>query len=55
MAHLFRNRRRFNEDISLWDVSSVSNMGYMFQGASSFNIDLSRCDVSNVEDMQVRG
>ena len=41
----------FNQDISTWDVSNVTNMYGMFSGASSFNQDLSAWDVSNVTDM----
>ena len=31
----------FNQDIGLWDVSSVTNRTYMFLGAHVFNQDLS--------------
>ena len=41
----------FNDDISNWDVSNVTNMSYLFSGATSFNQDLSSWDVSNVESM----
>jgi len=41
----------FNQDISGWDVSSVSNMYRMFRQASSFNQDISGWDVSNVTNM----
>ena len=46
------------EDISLWDVSGVDNMGFvsgsggLFQGASSFNGDLSKWEVSGVTSMR---
>ena len=46
------------DDISLWDVSGVDNMGWttsgddgLFNGASSFNGDLSTWDVSGVTNM----
>lgn len=42
----------FNDDISSWDVSNVTNMKAMFYGAKSFNQDISNWDVSKVEDMQ---
>ena len=42
----------FNEDISSWDVSSVTIMQGMFVGASSFNQDISSWDTSNVTDME---
>ena len=28
----------FNQDISNWDVSNVTDMSYMFSGAESFNL-----------------
>ncbi|CAJ1935318.1 unnamed protein product [Cylindrotheca closterium] len=42
----------FNQDISSWDVSSVTDMGYMFQLATAFNQDLSSWDVSSVTNMR---
>ena len=41
----------FNQDISSWDVSNVTNMGRMFAWADSFNQDISYWDVSNVTNM----
>jgi surface protein len=41
----------FNQDISSWDVSNVTNMNYMFASGSSFNQDISSWDVSNVTNM----
>ncbi|WP_405370592.1 BspA family leucine-rich repeat surface protein [Nonlabens sp. Asnod2-A12] len=41
----------FNEDISMWDVSSVTNMSGMFIGADDFNQTINSWDVSNVTDM----
>jgi surface protein len=38
-------------DISKWDVSNVTDMGYMFKYARSFNGDLSKWNVSNVRNM----
>merc|ERR1712161_67359 len=40
-----------NADISSWDVSSVTAMGYMFYQATEFNGDVSDWDVSSVADM----
>ena len=37
----------FNQDISQWDVSKVTNMSYMFE-RSKFNQDISEWDVSKV-------
>ena len=39
------------QDISLWNVSSITNLTGMFDGATSFNQDLSSWDVSNVTSM----
>lgn len=42
--------RKFNGDISRWDVSNVKRMAQLFRG-SDFNGDISRWDVSNAETM----
>jgi len=44
----------FNQDISSWNTSLVTNMSAMFAGASSFNQDISSWDLSlrpNIEQM----
>ena len=41
----------FNQDISSWDVSSVTNMNAMFKTVRAFNQPLNDWDVSNVENM----
>ena len=51
MAGMFRDATAFNEDISDWDVSNVTDMSGMFRGATAFNGDISGWDVSNVTDM----
>ena len=51
MSDLFKNNSTFNQDISSWDVSNVTNMGYMFS-SSSFNQDIGSWDVSSVTDME---
>ena len=43
----------FNQDISTWDVSNVTNMEAMFENATAFNQDIGNWDVSNVTDMSV--
>lgn len=54
MERVFLKARNFNQDISVWDVSSVTTMSRMFR-RSGFNQDIARCaspeagwDVSNV-------
>ncbi len=44
--------RNFNEDISKWNVSNVTNMKHMFHGATLFNQPLNNWDVSQVIDMR---
>ena len=42
----------FNQDISNWDVSNVTDMSWMFDGATAFNQDIGSWDVSNVTSMK---
>jgi surface protein len=58
MSYLFQDKTSFNQDISNWDVSSVTDMSYMFYidfsidpPYSSFNAGIGSWDVSNVTDM----
>ena len=48
---LFQDQLDFNQDISLWDVSHVTNMRYMFYDARVFNQDIGSWDVGNVSNM----
>ena len=42
MVHqTFRNAKRFNQDISAWDMSMVWRANNLFWGAAAFNQDLS--------------
>ena len=42
----------FNQDLSVWDVSSVTNMEGMFSHAAMFNQPINDWDVSNVRTMR---
>jgi surface protein len=48
MTQMFYNTTAFNQNLSSWDTSNVTNMNSMFQSAQSFNQDLSPWDVSSV-------
>jgi surface protein len=47
-----RSRGTFNNDISRWDVSSVTNMQAMFSEQSSFNQNLNNWNVRSVINME---
>ena len=51
MSTLLRNQT-FNQDISSWDTSNVTNMENLFSSAHAFNQDISAWDVSNVTNMR---
>ena len=38
-------------DVTAWNTSSVTNMGYMFSEAAAFNQDIGGWDTSSVTDM----
>ena len=50
MSNLLLNNSTFNQDISTWDVSNVTDMSYMFYDAT-FNQPIGNWDVSNVTNM----
>ena len=45
--------KKFNADISRWDVSNVTDMEDMFRGAEQFNCNLSSWNVEKVTNMQM--
>ena len=51
MARAFFNNKTFNQDLSAWDVSSVTDMTNMFAGAWTLT-DVSLPDTSSVTDMR---
>jgi surface protein len=51
MSKLFRNKDAFNEDISGWDTSKVTNMYRMFLGADAFNQPIGEWNTGQVTNM----
>ena len=50
MSFMFNYCASFNQDLSSWDVSNVTNMNAMFRGCKSFNKDISKWNVSKVSN-----
>ena len=51
MTEMFSATEAFNQDISNWDVSNVTDMSGMFKSAKSFNGNINGWNVSNVTTM----
>lgn len=51
LQNLFANCTLFNDDISMWNVSTITDMSGMFSGATAFNQPIGSWNVSNVNDM----
>ena len=48
MSDAFFGETTFNEDISAWDTSNVTDMSFMFNDATEFNKDISGWNVDAV-------
>jgi surface protein len=51
MGNMFENATAFNQNISSWNVSNVTNMYYMFEDATAFNQNIGSWNVSKVTNM----
>ena len=48
MSHMFEYTTIFNQDISKWSTSNVTDMSYMFGYATAFNQNLSTWYVKQI-------
>jgi len=51
MSRMFNEASSFNQNISDWNVSAVTNMNEMFYGATAFNQGIGNWSTSNVTNM----
>jgi surface protein len=51
LSYWFQGNNNITEDVTLWDTSSVNNMGSMFHFAQTFNQDIGDWDTSGVQNM----
>ena len=52
MTSMFADNSDFNQNISTWNTSNVTNMSVMFSGATTFNQNIGSWDVSKVTNME---
>jgi surface protein len=55
MKEMFYGAHAFNQDISGWDVSKVTDMSSMFYNAAKFDQDISNWDVSKLNSATLSG
>ena len=48
---MFKYASTFNQDLSNWDVSNVTDMSFVFYHASAFDQNVGSWDVSSVTNM----
>lgn len=51
LTYMFYNCTTFNQDISGWDVSRVTNMSSMFRGATAFNQNIGNWNTEAADNM----
>jgi surface protein len=45
---MFAHATSFNQELTNWDVSTVTDMDCMFEGANSFNKELNAFPITNI-------